>query len=48
LQSDNGRGFTANIITDLKELWFELIIVHGKPKLVYQELLFRMKYFKFY
>jgi hypothetical protein len=31
LQSDNGRGFTAIIITDLKELWPELVIVHGKP-----------------
>jgi hypothetical protein len=46
LQSDNGRDFAASIITELKELWLELIIVHGKPKLVYQQLLFRMKYFK--
>ena len=44
LQSDNGRDFAASIITELKELWLELIIVHGKPKLVYQQLLFRMKY----
>jgi len=32
LQSDNGREFTASIITELKELWPELVIVHGKPR----------------
>ena len=32
LQSDNGREFTASIITELKELWPELAIVHGKPR----------------
>jgi hypothetical protein len=32
LQSDNGREFTANIITDLRSLWQELVIVHGKPR----------------
>ena len=31
LQSDNGREFTAAIISELKELWPELIIVHGRP-----------------
>jgi len=31
LQSNNGRKFTASIITKLKELWPELVIVHGKP-----------------
>jgi transposase InsO family protein len=31
LQSDNGSEFTAQIISDLKELWPELVIVHGKP-----------------
>jgi transposase InsO family protein len=30
LQSDNGSEFTAQIISDLKELWPELVIVHGK------------------
>ena len=32
LQSDNGRKFTASVITELKELVTELVIVHGKPK----------------
>ncbi|XP_071181569.1 KRAB-A domain-containing protein 2-like [Mytilus edulis] len=32
LQSDNGREFTANIILELKQLWPELVIVHGKPR----------------
>ena len=32
LQSDNGSEFTAQIISDLKELWPELVIVHGKPR----------------
>jgi transposase InsO family protein len=31
LQSDNGSEFTAQIISDMKELWPELVIVHGKP-----------------
>jgi hypothetical protein len=30
LPSDNGSEFTAQIISDLKELWPELVIVHGK------------------
>ena len=30
LQSDNGREFTANIITELKLLWPELKLVHGR------------------
>jgi hypothetical protein len=32
LQSDNGSEFTAQIISDLKEMWPELVIVHGKPR----------------
>ncbi|XP_068235542.1 KRAB-A domain-containing protein 2-like [Palaemon carinicauda] len=31
LQSDNGSEFTAQIITELRSLWPELSIVHGKP-----------------
>jgi hypothetical protein len=31
LQSDNDSEFTAQIISDLKELLPELVIVHGKP-----------------
>ena len=32
LQSDNGSEFTASVITELKELWPQLIMVHGKPR----------------
>jgi hypothetical protein len=32
LQSDNGCEFTANIITELKSLWPDLKIVHGRPR----------------
>ena len=32
LQSDNGREFTANIITELRSLWQELVLVHGRPR----------------
>ncbi|XP_064079514.1 SCAN domain-containing protein 3-like [Macrobrachium nipponense] len=32
LQSDNGSEFTAHVITELKDLWPDLIIVHGKPR----------------
>ena len=32
LQSDNGSEFTAHVIQELKELWPELIMVHGKPR----------------
>ena len=32
LQSDNGSEFTAHVITELKEMWPELIMVHGKPR----------------
>ena len=32
LQSDNGREFTANVIKELKDLWPEYCIVHGKPR----------------
>jgi transposase InsO family protein len=31
LQSDNGREFTANIITELRSLWQELVFVHSRP-----------------
>ena len=32
LQSDNGREFTANIITEFKLIWPELELVHGRPR----------------
>ena len=32
LQSDNRREFTANMITELKSLWPDLKIVHGRPR----------------
>jgi len=32
LQSDNGSEFTAKVISELKELWPQLIMVHGKPR----------------
>lgn len=32
LQSDNGREFVNQIITELASLWPELKIVHGKPR----------------
>jgi transposase InsO family protein len=32
LQSDNGREFTALVIPELKLMWPELVIVHGKPR----------------
>ena len=32
LQSDNSAEFTANIIGELKHLWPECKIVHGKPR----------------
>lgn len=32
LQSDNGAEFTASIITELKLMWPDLLIVHGKPR----------------
>lgn len=32
LQSDNGSEFTAAIIKELRELWPELRLVHGKPR----------------
>src|SRR5277367_5950751 len=31
LQSDNRSEFTASVITELKLLWPDLLIVHGKP-----------------
>ena len=32
LQSDNGREFRALVISELKLMWSELVIVHGKPR----------------
>ena len=32
LQSDNGSEFTASVITELKVLWPDLLMVHGKPR----------------
>jgi transposase InsO family protein len=32
LQSNNGAEFTASIISQLKDLWPECKIVHGKPR----------------
>jgi IS30 family transposase len=32
LQSDNGAEITASIISQLKDLWPECKIVHGKPR----------------
>lgn len=32
LQSDNGREFTANIIKELKDMWTDCTLVHGKPR----------------
>ena len=32
LRSDNGSEFTAHVITELKDLWPDLIMVHGKPR----------------
>jgi len=32
LQSDNGREFTAQVITELAFLWPELVLVNGRPR----------------
>lgn len=32
LQSDNGREFVNKVILELKDLWPECIIVHGRPR----------------
>ena len=32
LQSDNGAEFIAEIITELKDIWPKLKLVHGKPR----------------
>ncbi|XP_064086079.1 KRAB-A domain-containing protein 2-like [Macrobrachium nipponense] len=32
LRSDNSSEFTAHVITELKDLWPDLIVVHGKPR----------------
>jgi len=31
-KGDNGRELTANIITELKSMWPDLTIVHGRPR----------------
>ncbi|XP_046549464.1 KRAB-A domain-containing protein 2-like [Haliotis rubra] len=31
-ESDNGSEFTAQVIADLKQMWPDLVIVHGKPR----------------
>ncbi|CAF0824954.1 unnamed protein product [Brachionus calyciflorus] len=32
LQIDNGREFVARIIRELKLIWKDMVIVHGKPR----------------
>ena len=32
LQIDNGSEFTASVITDLKQVWPKLALVHAKPR----------------
>src|ERR1051325_7827966 len=32
LQSDNGSEFTASVISELRLLWPDLLMVHGKPR----------------
>lgn len=32
LQSDNGREFVAEVVSELKLVWPELCIVHGRPR----------------
>jgi transposase InsO family protein len=32
LQSDNGKEFTARIISDLQDIWPQLALVHGRPR----------------
>ena len=32
LQSDSGSEFTAQVITELKGMWPNLVLVHGKPR----------------
>lgn len=32
LQSDNGAEFTATVVTELKLMWPDLMLVHGKPR----------------
>ena len=31
LQSNNGRGFTASVIENIKKLWPDVIIIHRRP-----------------
>ena len=32
LQSDNGLEFVATVITELKPIWTDLLIIHGRPR----------------
>ncbi|XP_041357785.1 KRAB-A domain-containing protein 2-like [Gigantopelta aegis] len=32
LQSDNGSEFTAQVITELNQMWPDLVIIHRKPR----------------
>ena len=32
LQSDNSRAFVATVITELKHIWTDLLIIHGRPR----------------
>jgi transposase InsO family protein len=32
LQSDNNRAFVATVITELKHIWTDLLIIHGRPR----------------
>jgi len=32
LQSDNGLEFVATVITELKHIWTDLLIIHGRPR----------------
>src|ERR1700761_1642397 len=32
LQSDNGAEFTSHVVSELKQMWPDLLIVHGKPR----------------
>ena len=34
LQSDNGREFAAGVVEELKLMWPDLVIVHGKPRIL--------------
>ena len=32
LQSDNGKEFVAKVVTEIGNLWSELVIIHGRPR----------------